>query len=162
MKVQISIQTEDFDIGALHARFREDAPRVGAISTFTGLVRDFSEREGVQALELEHYPGMTEKSLERIAHEAGERWPLIRVMIVHRIGRMVAGDQIVAVLVSSEHREAAFEACAFIMDYLKVQAPFWKKEITADGAHWVDAREKDSRRAEQWRATNPEPDAPAS
>ncbi|RMF18922.1 MAG: molybdenum cofactor biosynthesis protein MoaE [Gammaproteobacteria bacterium] len=150
MKVQISVQKEDFDIGALHQHMYADAPVIGAVASFVGLVRDFSEREGVIGLELEHYPGMTEKALHTISADAAKRWPLNAVTIVHRIGPMKLGEQIVAVLVSSAHREAAFEACAFIMDFLKVRAPFWKKELTAAGAHWVDAREKDTRRAAGW------------
>lgn len=151
MRIAVDVQEADFDLTRESLWLREGNTSVGAIACFVGLARDFSEQPQVQALYLEHYPGMTEKSLEDIARQAGERWSLQGVRIIHRVGELRAGDQIVLVAVSSVHRGEAFAACEFIMDYLKVKAPFWKKEITATGEHWVQARETDQQRAEHWR-----------
>lgn len=130
----------------LHAR----NPRVGAVVNFIGYVRDLNIGHSVNELFLEHYPGMTEKALERIADEARERWPLLGVEIVHRVGALAVSEPIVFVGVSSKHRHMAFEACAFIMDVLKTRAPFWKRESTAQGSHWVEARESDQNAALRW------------
>ena len=150
MRVAITVQTEDFDLSAEMQRLRGEGHEIGAVAAFIGLVRDFSEHTDVQGLYLEHYPGMTESSLERIAQDAGERWNLSAVRIIHRVGELSVGDQIVLVLVGSAHRGDAFDACRFIMDYLKVKAPFWKKEKTAKGEHWVEARQSDCERADHW------------
>jgi len=154
----ISIQQEDFDLAAEYQALRADAPNIGAIVTFTGLVRDFNlvesapENTSVQGLFLEHYPGMTEKSLEAIIETAKTRWSIINARVVHRIGAMYPSDQIVFVGVNSAHRGDAFAACEFIMDYLKTQAPFWKKELTKEGERWVESRDTDQQAAERWKA----------
>ena len=148
MATQISVQREDFDLGTLHARL-SDNPHCGALVTFTGLVRDMAEG-GLKGMTLEHYPGMTEKALENIAQQACERWPLGDLVIIHRIGRLNLNDQIVLVAVSSAHRGDAFAAAEFVMDYLKTRAPFWKKEHTAGGDHWVEARDGDEQAAIRW------------
>ncbi|MFP8966234.1 molybdenum cofactor biosynthesis protein MoaE [Pokkaliibacter sp. CJK22405] len=132
--------------------YESDAGDTGAIVTFSGLVRDFSERSGVQALVLEHYPGMTEKVLHDLEEEACSRWALQRVVIAHRVGRMTAGEVIVLVAVASAHRKDAFAACEWLMDILKTRAPFWKKEETAEGSHWVEQRQSDIEREERWSA----------
>jgi molybdopterin synthase catalytic subunit len=144
------VQTEDFDIGAEIARLRGGRSDVGAVASFIGVMRDFNEGSGVTALTLEHYPGMTEKLLERIIDEARARWPLQDALIVHRVGTLCPADQIVLVVALSAHREAALAACAFIMDYLKTRAPFWKKERTATGERWVEARISDDQAAARW------------
>jgi molybdopterin synthase catalytic subunit len=123
---------------------------VGAVACFIGTVRDLNEGRAVKTMELEHYPGMTEKSLQKIADDARERWPGSDVLIVHRVGKLLPLDQIVLVATTAAHRGEAFESCAFVMDYLKTQAPFWKKEKTGDGEKWVDARESDSAATERW------------
>jgi molybdopterin synthase catalytic subunit len=123
---------------------------VGAVACFIGTVRDLNEGRAVETMELEHYPGMTEKSLQKIADDARERWPGSDVLIVHRVGKLLPLDQIVLVATTAAHRGEAFESCAFVMDYLKTQAPFWKKEKTGDGEKWVDARESDSAATERW------------
>lgn len=144
----IRVQAEDFEVGAETRRLYVSG--AGAVVTFVGLVRDLVDKP-IAAMELEHYPGMTEKALAAIEAEAQERWPTLAVTIIHRIGRLAAGDQIVFVGVASAHRQAAFEAAAFLMDYLKTRAPFWKKEVDARGAgHWVDARESDDHAAQRW------------
>jgi molybdopterin synthase catalytic subunit len=148
-KLRISVQSADFNL-----QHEADALRlgnhVGAIVTFSGLVRDMHDDQPVTGLFLEHYPGMTEKSLQAIVVEAQERWPLVAVTIIHRIGALNAGDQIVFVGVASAHRGAAFSACEFLMDYLKTRAPFWKKSIQANGECWVDAKESDTAASERW------------
>ncbi|WP_082863322.1 molybdenum cofactor biosynthesis protein MoaE, partial [Oleiphilus sp. HI0080] len=121
----------------------------GAICMFTGLVREFGDQSDVQAIELEHYPGMTEKQLQNIVDQAKQRWPILASCIIHRIGMLKLDEQIVAVAVSSSHREAAFEACSFIMDYLKRDATIWKKEV-AEEAHWVEAKQSDAAKADSW------------
>jgi molybdopterin synthase catalytic subunit len=148
--VAVRIQTEDFDAGAEIAAMRQGNPAVGAIASFIGLVRDANEGERVSEMTLEHYPGMTEKALEKIVDDAKSRWDIIDVMVVHRVGMLRPCDQIVLVIVSGAHRGEAFAACEFVMDYLKTQAPFWKKEQTQAGSRWVDARSSDDAAAERW------------
>ncbi|WP_020410507.1 molybdenum cofactor biosynthesis protein MoaE [Hahella ganghwensis] len=148
--IHIEISQRDFDLGTEVKRLVGDDNGIGASCSFVGYVRDFSERPEVVGLELEHYPGMTEKSLQKIAEEACDRWEIEGITVIHRIGRMMLGEQIVLVVTTSAHRAEAFAACEFVMDYLKVDAPFWKKELTNDGDHWVEARDKDSERAEKW------------
>jgi molybdopterin synthase catalytic subunit len=144
--VTVSVQEADFDVGAELAALSADDGDAGAVASFVGLVRG-SE---VSAMTLEHYPGMTEKALAAIVDEARGRWPLRAVRVIHRVGRLLAGDRIVLVAVSSRHRQAAFAACEFIMDYLKTQAPFWKREETPAGSRWVDARDSDDAAARRW------------
>ena len=144
----IRVQTEDFDIGAEVAALSEGRHDIGAVVTFSGTVRD--KTGDLVAMELEHYPGMTEKELASIEQEARERWPLEASLIVHRVGRLLPGENIVLVVTASAHRQAAFEAAEFLMDYLKTRAPFWKREETADGGNWVDARESDDTAAARW------------
>lgn len=145
----IRVQTGDFDIAAEVERLRAGRTDIGAIVTFTGTVRE-TKSERISAMTLEHYPGMTERELERIAAEACERWPLADCTIIHRYGRLEPGDNIVLVVTASAHRQAAFEAAQFLMDYLKTSAPFWKREETPDGARWVEAREADDDAARRW------------
>ena len=147
----VRVQTTDFDVGAEIAALRAGDARVGAVASFIGTVRDINDGSGVSTLTLEHYPGMTEKALEAIVAQARERWDLIDVLVIHRIGEMAPTDQIVLVAVTSAHRGEAFEACAFIMDYLKTEAPFWKKEVTPAGTRWVEARASDDEAAARWR-----------
>jgi molybdopterin synthase catalytic subunit len=146
--VAVRVQTEDFDVGAESRALQADA--VGAIALFVGTVRGMSSDNGVTAMTLEHYPGMTEAELERIEAEARARWPLEDVTIIHRVGRLEAGDQIVLVGAASPHRQAAFDAAQFIMDFLKTDAPFWKAEERGDETSWVDARESDNAARERW------------
>lgn len=146
----IKVQTELFDPGQLLNQLHADHLGVGAVVGFVGYVRDFNDGQDVAGMLLEHYPGMTEKALGKIIDEARTRWPLLTVDLLHRIGQLEPGEPIVFVGVSSAHRQAAFDACNFIMDYLKTRAPFWKKEDTAQGARWVDARESDDQALERW------------
>lgn len=146
----IAIQHDPFDIGALYRRLSDGCHGTGAVVSFVGRVRDFNESPEVTALTLEHYPGMTERALENVVERARQRWQINDVIVVHRIGYMTPGDDIVAVLVSTVHRQAAFEACAFIMDFLKTSAPFWKKEHTSSGAYWVSERESDLASLKRW------------
>ena len=152
----VRVQTADFDVSAELAMMRAGRTDIGAVVCFVGLVREFSRAEQgvltspVKQLALEHYPGMTEKSLMQITQQAQARWPLQDTLIIHRVGDLQLADQIVLVAAASAHRQAAFEACAFMMDYLKTDAPFWKKEYTAEGAHWVDARESDDLAKSRW------------
>jgi len=146
----VRVQYKSFDVGQLTADLHARNPRVGAVVNFIGYVRDLNIGQNVNELFLEHYPGMTEKALEQIAEEARERWPLLGVEIVHRVGALAVSEPIVFVGVSSKHRHMAFEACAFIMDVLKTRAPFWKRESTAQGSHWVEARESDQNAALRW------------
>ncbi|SQD77485.1 molybdopterin synthase catalytic subunit MoaE [Moritella yayanosii] len=146
----IQIQTEDFDLATEYAALGK-SHSTGAIVTFIGKVRDFNQGDSVSGLTLEHYPGMTEKSLAKILIEAETRWSIQGVKVIHRIGELALGEQIVFVGVASMHRGDAFQACEFIMDYLKTQAPFWKKEATQAGSHWVDARETDTTAADRWK-----------
>lgn len=148
---RVSIRTEDFDLSAEVAALRAADPRVGAVATFTGTVRDRQgELHGIRALELEHYPGMTEAALEAMIDEAHRRFDILAARIVHRVGRLEPTDQIVLVAVTSAHRGEAFQACEFLMDYLKTQAPFWKKETSAQGERWVDARVADDLALRRW------------
>ena len=148
----VRIQHEDFDVGAEIARLRAGNPKIGAVASFIGVVRDLNEGSEVAAMTLEHYPGMTEKALEAIAEQAKSRWDLYDVLVIHRVGALQPTDQIVLVVTTSAHRGEAFAACEFVMDYLKTEAPFWKKEATAAGARWVDARDSDEAARERWEA----------
>ena len=147
----VRIQTADFDVGAEIAKLRSDNPKIGAVASFVGVVRDVNDGDPVAEMTLEHYPGMTERSIEEIIVQARERWQVMDALVVHRVGTLKPTDQIVLVVVTSGHRGDAFAACEFIMDYLKTQAPFWKKEATAKGERWVDARASDDIAAERWR-----------
>lgn len=146
----IRVQAQDFDIGAEIAALRKGRADAGAIVAFAGTVRDQAKSGTIAAMTLEHYPGMTEKELERIEAEARARWLLLDSLIVHRIGRLLPGENIVLVVTVSSHRQAAFEAAQFLMDYLKTSAPFWKTEETGEGAEWVAARESDEVEAARW------------
>lgn len=146
----VIVQTEDFDVSVEYKSLIDANPKDGAVVTFVGLVRDFNQGNEVKGLSLEHYPGMTEKALVRIEGEALKRWPIGRVKIIHRIGDLGISDQIVFVGVTSPHREAAFSATQFIMDYLKNEAPFWKKELTTSGTRWVEAEDKDKKAKQRW------------
>ena len=148
----IRVQVEAFDPGAEVNAMHASNVGVGAVVSFVGYVRDFNDGREVSGMFLEHYPGMTEKALANIVAEARGRWPLQECTLIHRIGELLLGDQIVLVVVSSAHREAAFEACHFIMDFLKTRAPFWKKELTAEGIQrWVEAKQSDDAAAARWR-----------
>lgn len=152
-RVSISIQTEDFDAGAELARLRASDARVGAVCCFVGTVRDQhpgAADEAISALELEHYPGMTERAIAAMADDALRRFALHGARVIHRVGRLAPLDQIVLVAVTAAHRHAAFQGCEFLMDYLKTQAPFWKKETTPSGARWVDARADDDAALARW------------
>lgn len=146
--MSVSVQRDDFDPGAESAALSAGRGDVGAVATFVGLVRGAGD--GVLAMTLEHYPGMTERALEEIVAEARTRWPLIGARVIHRYGRLEPGERIVFVGVAAAHRGEAFAACEFIMDYLKTRAPFWKREETPEGAHWVDARDSDDSAALRW------------
>lgn len=148
--VDIKIQQEDFDVGAQLLAMRQHSRQTGAIASFVGIVRDLNEGDQISLLELEHYPGMTERCIADIVNQACERWRLLRVNVIHRVGKLAPTDQIVWVAVSSMHRGDAFQACEFIMDYLKTQAPFWKKELTAHGPRWVEQRGSDLDAAKRW------------
>ncbi len=150
----ISIQDQDFSLGDEYAAIRARAGDVGAIVTFTGLVReiygDDSTADAVQSLTLEHYPGMTEKCLKDIQQKAEDRWPLLATRIIHRVGELHSHDQIVLVATASAHRQAAFESAEFIMDYLKSEAPFWKKQKSANESSWIESRESDKAALDRW------------
>jgi len=146
----IRIQEGDFDLTTEVKALRKDDPRVGAVVTFLGTVRDMNNGSHVQGMTLEHYPGMTEKSLEEIITQARGRWDLYKTLVIHRVGPLLPEDQIVLVAVTSAHRSEAFAACEFIMDYLKTAAPFWKKEETPEGSKWVDARVTDDAAMARW------------
>jgi molybdopterin synthase catalytic subunit len=153
--VTVRVQTADFDIGQEVARLRAGRTDIGAVVTFTGAVRGETNGQPLSSLSLEHYPGMTEAELDRIEADAQRRWPLQATLIVHRVGQLAPGDNIVLVVTASAHRRAAFEAAEFLMDYLKSDAPFWKKEAGGDGnAHWVDARDSDASARERWQQTD--------
>ncbi|ENA36966.1 MULTISPECIES: molybdopterin synthase catalytic subunit MoaE [Pseudomonas] len=147
----IRVQAEAFDPGVETSAMHAANVGVGAVVTFIGYVRDFNDGLDVSGLYLEHFPGMTEKSLAKIAQEANSRWPLLKVDIIHRVGRLEPGEPIVFVGTASAHRQAAFEACAFIMDYLKTRAPFWKKEDTPQGPRWVEGKSSDISAAQRWK-----------
>jgi molybdopterin synthase catalytic subunit len=146
----IRVQAADFSVSEEIDALRRGNPKVGAVAAFVGLVRDVNEGDAVSTMVLEHYPGMTEKSLQAIVDEAKGRWDIMDVAVVHRVGELKPTDQIVLVAVAGAHRGEAFAACEFVMDYLKTQAPFWKKEQTPQGARWVDARDSDNQAAERW------------
>ena len=146
----VRVQTQDFDLSTEIAQLRAHAPKVGAIVSFVGTVRDLNEGEHVSEMELEHYPGMTEKALEEIVAQAKSRWDIFDALVIHRVGPLKPLEQIVLVAVTSAHRGEAFDACEFIIDYLKTQAPFWKKEQTPQGARWVDARTSDDEAMAKW------------
>ena len=146
----IRIQTTAFDPGTETGAMHAANAGVGAVVTFTGYVRDFNDGRDVAGMFLEHYPGMTEKALGNIVLEAEQRWPILKLEVIHRVGALAPGEPIVFVGVASAHRQAAFQACDFVMDYLKTRAPFWKKEQTADGPHWVEARASDDSAADRW------------
>ena len=148
--MKILVQTEAFDLGAEVDMMSQGRTDIGAITSFVGLARDLNEGSGVTAMTLEHYPGMTEKALAALVDEANTRWTLLDVTVIHRVGRLLPGDSIVLVVVASSHRGEAFAACEFIMDYLKTQAPFWKKEETPEGERWVEARASDDASAARW------------
>ncbi len=156
--IDIRVQLADFNLQQEADALRlvgRPGNTAGAIVTFSGLVRDMHDDQRVTGLFLEHYPGMTEKSLHAIAMEAAQRWPLLALTIIHRIGELQAGEQIVFVGVSSAHRSAAFSACEFVMDYLKTRAPFWKKSIQSNGECWVEAKDSDTSASERWGHTGP-------
>ncbi len=146
----VRVQTEDFDLTTEIAQLRANTPKVGAIVNFVGVVRDLNEGDQIAEMELEHYPGMTEKALEDIIAQARSRWDLFDALVIHRVGPLKPLDQIVLVAVTSAHRGEAFAACEFIIDYLKTQAPFWKKEQTPQGSRWVDARVTDDEAMKKW------------
>ena len=152
----VRVQTADFDLSEEVRLLRAGRPEVGAVVTFVGTVRDMNEGASVAELELEHYPGMTEKALEDIVARACARFHLADALVVHRVGPMQPLEQIVLVVTLSAHRSEAFAGCEFIMDYLKSEAPFWKKEQTPDGARWVDARSSDEAALKRWRQDRPE------
>lgn len=147
---EVRIQTEDFDLSHEVAQLRAGNAKVGGIVSFVGTVRDLNEGASVAEMELEHYPGMTEQSIQSIIDQARERWPIYGALVIHRVGPLKPRDQIVLVAVTSPHRGEAFSACEFIIDYLKTEAPFWKKEQTPEGARWVDARTSDDEALRKW------------
>jgi len=160
-RVSVSIQVQDFDVAAELARLRAQDARVGAVCCFVGTVRERNDGDSVASMELEHYPGMTEKSIETMIDEALRRFALYGVRVIHRVGLLAPLDQIVLVAVTSAHRGESFQACEFLMDYLKTQAPFWKKEHTPAGARWVDARVADDAALARWGIAAP-PQAPGA
>ncbi|GGI53169.1 molybdopterin converting factor subunit 2 [Oxalicibacterium solurbis] len=150
----VRVQTEDFDVSSEVAAMRAHSPRIGAVVTFIGTVRDMNDGSSVAEMELEHYPGMTEKALQAIVEQAKSRWNIDDALVIHRVGPLLPRDQIVLVAVTSAHRGEAFDACEFIIDYLKTEAPFWKKEQTPQGARWVDARVIDDEALEKWHVSD--------
>jgi molybdopterin synthase catalytic subunit len=146
----VRIQTEDFDVGVEVNAMRLSHPNIGAVVSFVGQVRDLNDGDHVAAMTLEHYPGMTEKSLSGIVEQALARWSIADALIVHRVGKLKPLDQIVLVLVASAHRKDAFAACEFMMDFLKTEAPFWKKEQTPNGERWVEAKDSDDQAKNRW------------
>lgn len=148
----IRVQSEDFDIGKELDALTAGDHKIGGLASFVGLVRDMADNDDISAMTLEHYPGMTEKKLQDIEDEANRRWELNASLIIHRYGRMEPGDRIVLVACASPHREAALEACHFLIDWLKTKAPFWKLEETPDGGKWVDARDSDNKAADRWQS----------
>jgi molybdopterin synthase catalytic subunit len=148
--MKISVQEADFDVGAEISALRAGNPQIGAVASFIGLVRDLNDGSNVAAMTLEHYPAMTHKALTAIVAEAETRWALLGCTVIHRVGALFPTDQIVLVAVASSHRADAFAACEFIMDYLKTQAPFWKKEQTPEGERWVESRNRDEAAAGRW------------
>jgi molybdopterin synthase catalytic subunit len=149
----VRIQHEDFDAGAEIARLRAEDPRVGAVASFIGVARDRNDGAAVATMMLEHYPGMTDKALEAIIAQAKARWHVFEILVIHRVGMLKPLDQIVLVVVTGAHRGETFAACEFVMDYLKTEAPFWKKESTPEGDRWVEARVSDDAARERWSAS---------
>ena len=147
----VRIQTADFDVSTEITALRRGNPGIGAVASFIGAVRDVNEGGAVAEMSLEHYPGMTEKAIEEIVVQATARWSILDALVIHRVGKLKPGDQIVLVAVASAHRGDAFAACEFIMDYLKTRAPFWKKEQSGGSARWVEARDSDDLAAGRWR-----------
>ncbi len=147
---KIRVSPEDFDLSEELRAVQARSPSAGAVVSFVGVVRNKNDGAIVSSMTLEHYPGMTEKALSEIAERARGRWPLEDIVVIHRVGPLKVGDQIVLCLTTSAHRQAAFEACEFIMDWLKTEAPFWKKEETSEGARWVNARESDDKAKARW------------
>ena len=152
----IRVQKEDFDLGAELAALTAGNAKIGGLAVFCGLVRDVAGDKPIEAMTLEHYPGMTEKMLERVEQQARERWPLEASLVIHRIGRLEPGDRIVLVATASAHRQAAFDACQFLIDWLKTKAPFWKLEEGGGGAQWVEARGSDDTAAQRWADRDPD------
>ena len=148
--IKVEVQTHDFDAAVELQLLRNQGNHIGAITNFIGLMRDINQGDNVSGMFLEHYPGMTESCLHDIVKQAQARWSLQGVTVIHRVGNLLPSDQIVLVAVASEHRKEAFNACEFIMDYLKTQAPFWKKEQTTSGNRWVDAKQSDEETAKRW------------
>ena len=148
--MKIHVQSEDFDIADEIKALSKDRTDIGAVASFTGLVRDIHGDNEIKSLTLEHFPTMAEKELEKIASQAEKRWPIQGLTIIHRYGKLLPGDQIVLVITTSHHREAAFNAAQFIMDWLKTDAPFWKKEETSDGTHWVASKSDDDEKKNRW------------
>jgi molybdopterin synthase catalytic subunit len=148
--VPIRIQTRDFDLSEEIAALRKNNAGIGAVVSFVGTVRGMNEGAGIHAMELEHYPGMTEQALDNIVAQASARWPLLDALVIHRVGPLKPLDQIVLVAVAAAHRAEAFAACEFIIDFLKTEAPFWKKEHTPQGMRWVDARSTDQQALAKW------------
>jgi molybdopterin synthase catalytic subunit len=148
--MSVRIQEADFDLGVEITALRTGRKDIGAIASFIGLVRDFNEGDTVTGMHLEHYPAMTEKVLQEIIAQAMSRWKITDTLIIHRVGTLLPGDQIVLVVTASAHRGEAFAACEFLMDFLKIQAPFWKKEQTSEGNRWVNARQSDQMATEKW------------
>lgn len=153
MTARVTIQSQDFDVAAEIAALRAQDKRVGAVCSFIGTVRDRNDGQSVSVMELEHYPGMTEQSIEQMIDEAFRRFDIYGARVIHRVGPLQPLDQIVLVVVTSAHRGESFQACEFLMDYLKTQAPFWKKEQTPEGARWVDARVSDDAALARWGIT---------
>ena len=147
---QVRVQQADFDVAAEIAAMRAGKPAIGAVASFIGICRDMNEGDSVSTMTLEHYPGMTERALEEIDAEAHRRWPLDATLVIHRHGRLEPGEDIVLVIAASAHREAAFEACHFLIDWLKTKAPFWKLEENDQGASWVAAKDSDDDAAQRW------------
>lgn len=146
----VKVQITDFDVSAEIAALRKNNPKIGAVASFIGIVRDVNEGDAVAEMTLEHYPGMTEKAIEEIISQAKGRWDIIDALVIHRVGTLQPADQIVLVVVTGAHRGDVFAACEFIMDYLKTEAPFWKKEQTSGGERWVDARASDDQSRQRW------------
>jgi molybdopterin synthase catalytic subunit len=158
---RVTVQVEDFDLGAEVAAMRAGDAAIGAVASFIGTVRDRNDGLGVSSMELEHYPGMTERAIESMIDEAMRRFEIRGARVIHRVGVLQPMDQIMMVAVSSAHRGEAFKACEFLMDYLKTQAPFWKKEQTPEGARWVDARSSDDAAVARWGITAANASEPA-
>ncbi len=152
----IRVQQEDFDVGAEIGALTAGNTNIGGLAVFVGLVRDMAGEQAIEAMTLEHYAGMTEKEIERIEAEANQRWPLEASLVIHRVGRLEPGDQIVLVATASAHRQAAFDACQFLIDWLKTKAPFWKQEETASGPRWVESRAGDDAAAGRWLKRDPD------